>query len=492
MDNANDLELIIRSRIPIVIINSAEEERVLALVSGLAPGLATPVYRWTITEGLQRTGAARTPPRLNVKPVETLKYILETPYPAVYALCDFSSYLEESVNVRLLKEIALAYDEAPRTVILLGHSVVLPDSLRPYSATFDLALPTGPELEAIVREVAGEWQGGKSGKEVEIDPQALEMVVRNLGGLTVMDARRLARNIIYHDGAITREDLPRVMQAKYELLNREGVLTFEYETAQFSDVGGLGKLKGWLEQRRPFFLGDDSLPAVDPPRGVLLLGVQGCGKSLAAKAMAGVFGVPLLRLDFGAVYNKYYGETERNLRETLRTAEVMAPCVLWMDEIEKGLSSSDSDGGVAKRVLGTILTWMAEKDSPVFLVATANDISALPPELIRKGRFDEIFFVDLPAPPVREIIFRIHLKKRDLDPEQFDIRGLGLASEGFSGAEIEQSVVSALYLAHSKGRELATETILEEVSQTSPLSVVMAERIAALRAWAADRTVPSD
>ncbi|HEY5720364.1 MAG TPA: AAA family ATPase, partial [Gammaproteobacteria bacterium] len=221
-----------------------------------------------------------------------------------------------------------------------------------------------------------------------------------------------------------------------------------------------------------------------------LLGVQGAGKSLAAKSVAGAWQVPLLRLDFATLYNKYYGETERNLREALHSAGQMAPCVLWMDEIEKGLAA-DSDGGPSRRILGTLLTWMAERAARVFMVATANDIAALPPELMRKGRFDEVFFVDLPDAAVRAVIFRIHLRKRGLDADAFDLDGLAAASAGFSGAEVEQAVVSALYAAHAERREPATADLLGELGRTRPLSVLMAEQVDALRAWAAERTVPA-
>jgi SpoVK/Ycf46/Vps4 family AAA+-type ATPase len=223
-----------------------------------------------------------------------------------------------------------------------------------------------------------------------------------------------------------------------------------------------------------------------------LLGVQGCGKSLAARAAAGVFGLPLLRLDFGMLYNKYYGETERNLRGALNTAEMLAPCVLWIDEIEKGAAVGDQDGGLSHRVLGTLLTWMSERKKPVFLVATANDISKLPPELVRKGRFDEIFFVDLPSPEVRSEILEIHLRKRGLKPESFNLKALVSASEGFSGSEIEQAIVSAMYVAAASERVAEQDDVLGELQQTRPLSVVMGERVAALRDWAADRTVPAD
>jgi SpoVK/Ycf46/Vps4 family AAA+-type ATPase len=310
--------------------------------------------------------------------------------------------------------------------------------------------------------------------------------------LTAVDARRLARNAIFDDGTINESDIPQVMQAKHTLLSGEGVLSFEFDTAKFSEVGGLRKLKGWLEERRSVFNGGEDIPHLDPPKGLLLLGVQGGGKSLAAKAVAGMWQVPLLRLDFAAIYNKYHGETERQLRESINTAEAMAPCVLWIDEIEKGISVGDSDGGTSKRVLGTLLTWMAEKRSSVFLVATANNIEHLPPELMRKGRFDEIFFVDLPSTEVRQEIFAIHLEKRGQSAGEFETEMLARQSLGFSGAEIEQAIVAALYASHTRGQSLTTRHILEEINKTRPLSHIMRERIERLRQWAAERTVASD
>ena len=282
------------------------------------------------------------------------------------------------------------------------------------------------------------------------------------------------------------------MQAKYELLNRGGALQFEYDTARFKDVGGLQRLKAWLTQRRPAFRGDTSAAHLDTPKGILLLGIQGCGKSLAAKATAGLFGVPLLRLDFGSIYDKYHGETERKLRESLNTADVMAPCVLWIDEIEKGIAGRGGETGTTQRVLGSFLTWMAERNSHVFLVATANDISALPPELIRKGRFDEIFFADLPNATTRASIFLIHLKNRQQQPADFNIEQLAKVTDGFSGAEIEQAIVSSLYAAYAKRQKLLTAHVLEEIQRTRPLSVVMREQVAAMRDWAKGRTVPCD
>ena len=270
------------------------------------------------------------------------------------------------------------------------------------------------------------------------------------------------------------------------------MLHVEDETAACADVAGLARLKQWVEQRRAIFLGENKVAGLDPPKGLLLLGVQGCGKSLAAKAIAGSFGVPLVRLDFGALYNKYHGETERNLRESLKNAEELSPCVLWCDEIEKGLATSDSDDGVSRRVLGALLTWMAERKQPVFLVATANDVSRLPPELLRKGRFDEIFFIDLPDTAARDAIFRVHFDKRKLDWAEFELDRLVEHSAGFSGAEIEQAVVSALYAAHADGVPLQQRHVVAELKATRPLSVLMAEPVQQLRDWAKTRTVSAD
>jgi SpoVK/Ycf46/Vps4 family AAA+-type ATPase len=305
------------------------------------------------------------------------------------------------------------------------------------------------------------------------------------------DARRLVRNAIYHDGAITEDDLPAVMKAKYELLGQGGILSFEYETAQFAEVGGFKKLITWINHRKVAFL-QGKETALDMPKGIMLLGVQGSGKSLAAKAVAGAWEVPLLRMDFGALYNKFFGETEKNIRDSLKAAEVMSPCVLWMDEIEKGVATGDYDSGTSRRVLASMLTWMAENKKPVFIVATANDIESLPPELIRKGRLDEIFFVDLPDQNTRAEIFAIHLSKRGQQPPNFDLQRLAVESDGFSGAEIEQAVVAALYAAHARETTITTQHIFEEIKATQPLSVVMAEKIRSLQQWAQGRTVAAN
>ena len=496
MDERHDLELILRSQTPIVVIESQDERRMLELLQSVTIARASsdyvPLFRWTLTDGLQRLDISLEPQAINSEPRDVLKHIRAVSKPGVYVLLDFHPFLDDPVHVRLLKDICMQAREVNKQIVLLSHKVVIPRELENYCARFDMALPSEQERTNIIKKAAREYAQDNPGSKVQVDPKAHELLVRNLAGLTYADTERLARNAIFVDGAITRSDLPGVMQAKYELLNRGGALQFEYDTARFNDVGGLTRLKKWLSHRRPAFRGDESVAHLDAPKGILLLGVQGCGKSLAAKATAGIFGVPLLRLDFGAVYDKYHGETERKLRESLKTSDVMSPCVLWIDEIEKGIAGRGGETGTTQRVLGTFLTWMAERQSQVFVVATANDISTLPPELVRKGRFDEIFFVDLPKKNVRNSILGIHLANRNQPLKRFDLEQLTMATEGFSGAEIEQAIVSALYAAHAKSEPLATEHLLVEIKETRPLSVVMSERIAAMREWAAGRTVPCD
>jgi AAA+ superfamily predicted ATPase len=487
----NDLAALIRSRTPLIAVESNEEPQVVSVIRQLGRRLQLKTFRWTVTEGMVAFDSADQPSQAVLKSQEILSYIKTSGAYGLFVLLDFRRYLEDEVHVRFLKDIALEYARHYSTVVLVGTVLSIPEELRPFTAYFKLPLPTATELHGIVCDVAAEWGAQHGNQEVHTTNKALELLVRNLTGLTATDARRLALKAIDDNGAINESEIPKVMRAKYELLGRDSPLSFEYETARFSDIGGMQRLRQWLEMRRAYFR--DEPPAnLDPPRGMLLLGVQGCGKSLAAKAVAGIFGVPLLRLDFGILYSKYYGETERNLRKALDTAEVMAPCVLWVDEIEKGSAVGNEDDGLSRRVMGTLLTWMSERKKPVFLVATANDISCLPPELVRKGRFDEIFFVDLPTSSNRVEIFKIHLVKRALEPQRFDLNALTEAAGGFSGSEIEQAIVSAMYAAHSQGRVLSQQDLIAEIKQTRPLSVVMAEKVSEVREWAADRTVLCD
>ncbi len=487
--SVNDLELLVRSRVPIIIVETRDEPRALEVFKRLAIRTVQPVMCWSITAGLQRLDLDLQPQAHAKEPGQVLGQIKATANAGIYVLLDFHPYLDDPAHVRMVKDIALGYGNASHTLAFVSHRCDLPGELQPFSARFQLSLPDKNALEKQIREEAKVWAKAHPGQKVKTDSRTLEQLLKQLGGLTASDAYRLIRNAIHDDGAITESDLPGVMRAKYSLLDQGGALSFELDTAKFADVGGLERLKRWLQQRRDVFLQHDGV--LDPPRGILLVGVQGGGKSLAAKAVAGLWELPLLRLDFGSLYNKFFGETERNLRSSLTAAEAMAPCVLWVDEIEKAIASGDYDSGTSKRVLGTLLTWMAERKAPVFLVATANRIDNLPPELIRKGRLDEIFFVDLPDAATRTRIFHIHLKKRGLTPDNFELSRLAERSSGFSGAEIEQAIVAGLYLARERDEPLKTDHLLTELGQTRPLSVVMAEQLAALRTWAAERTVPA-
>lgn len=487
----HQIELLIKSHIPIIVIETHEENQTLDMILGMRAVLQRPIFKWSLTEGLERLDQQMPAQKLFSKPTDALGHIKSVQVPGVYILADFHPFIDDPMHIRLLKDIALRFNHLGHTLILISHAFDIPVELKKMSAKLEISLPMRAELERIVRDEARNWTQ-QNGQRVQTDNKTLGMLVNNLAGLSRMDARRLARNAIFDDGAISLSDMPNVTQAKYELLSNQGNLNFEYDTAKFSDVAGFGRLKQWLNERKDFFTGEAPVGHVPAPKGMLLLGVQGCGKSLAAKAVAGAWQVPLLRLDFGSLYNKYYGETEKNLRDALKTAEVMSPCVLWLDEIEKGIDSDSQDSGPAKRILATLLTWMAEKKASVFLVATANDITALPPELVRKGRFDEIFFVDLPTEEVRFSIFDIHLKRQQQLPELFDFYRLVAASEGFSGAEIEQAIISAYYCAHAQGLALSQSLLMDELCKTRPLSIVMSEKIAALRAWAEDRTVPCE
>jgi len=494
MSQLQDLTALIRANTPLIVIETRDEERVVELFRQALMQVWRALYRWTITEGLRRMDldredAADGPPDAS----SILHAIRQADQRGIYLLLDFHPYLGYASHQRLLRDIVQRRGCEPHVLVLVGAKVELPAELEALAVRFTPRLPDAAALLKLVREEAVAYAKENGGRRVEAEEDAVRQIVRHLQGLDLHDARRIARRLIHDDGALTASDLPQLAQLKFELLNRSGHLHYEYATAGFDDVAGARRLKRWIGQRRAAFAGTPP-PGLDPPRGVLLLGVQGCGKSLLAKAIAGGFGVPLLRLDFGTLYAKYHGETEQNLRAALASAEQLAPCVLWIDEIEKGVAADagDGDGGVSRRVLGYLLTWMAERTAPVFLVATANQVQHLPAELLRKGRFDEIFFVDLPDPDTRVELLRLHLHERGLDPEAFALPALAAAANGFSGAEIEQAIVSGLYAAHAEQRALDTDLLMAEIRGTRPLSVLMAEQVAALRAWAVERTVPAD
>ncbi len=486
MEELHDIELMVNKGINLIAIESHEEPRVLELCTRLAMKSFRKIYRWTCTDGLVDSidSFPATSPKYQ-KPEEVLVAIRQASDSAIYVLCDFHAHLDEPKLVRYLKDIVL-YGAEGTTVVLASHALELPPEVHRYAARFRLSFPSEEKIRQIILDEARVWQRKNNGAQVKTDSKTLDRMVGNLRGLTESDVKHLVRGAIYDDGAITSSDVSEVNKSKFKLMDMGNILSYEYDTAQFGEVGGLEKLKEWLEQRKHAFVTPQK--NLDPPKGVMLLGVQGGGKSLAAKAVAGLWHVPLLRLDMAALYNKYHGETERNLRETLALADKVAPCVLWMDEIEKSLGRSDNEG-LSLRVLGTLLTWMAERKSQVFIVATSNDISSLPPELMRKGRMDEIFFIDLPKQDVREVIVNIHLAKRELELDQEAVKNIAELTEGFTGAEIEQAIVSALYSAQANKEEVGAAHIVAAVEGTVPISVTRAEDILALRLWAQERAV---
>ena len=497
-DDTLELGLLVESRFPIIVVETPEEPRFLALVERVANLRDKALYVWSIAQGLARTNQVERGERAaatNELP-DALRHIAQSRQNGVFVFLDAQPWLDEPIVVRLIRELAMRYAETARTMVFVGSRVSLHADLMRMSATFTMTLPTVDQIRELLREEIALWRSAHDGETLRGDVEAANLLAQHLVGFTRDDARRLIRQAIEQDASIDMDDVARVLKHKHESLANGGVLTLETgrDVVRFADVGGQVRLKRWLGLRHGAFCGHAGTERLAIPKGVLLLGVQGGGKSLAAKSVAGSWQLPLLRLDFGALYDKFSGETERNLRESLATAGAMAPCVLWLDEIEKGLATGDdaTDGGVSRRVLGAFLTWMSERSTRVFIVATANDLSRLPPELLRKGRFDEIFFVDLPAPTVRREIFAIHLAKRQLDVAAFDVDALVAASDGFSGAEIEQAVVAAQYEAHAAGRPLDTRLLVDELRGTRPLSVLRAEEIDALRDWAADRTVAVD
>lgn len=490
MPEVRDFVKLLRSRIPLIFVESQEEKRALSVLKRAAQSLSTQLYSWTVTEGLSLHGSRDPGEGGYHEPVELLQFIRNMQYPGIYALMDFHPFIEDPRLTRLIKDTAQTYDENAQTLVFISHEIKPPPELEYFSAAFELRLPDKERISELVLEEARLMSRRFQSKKIMVNRQSLEQLVKNLTGLSEGEIRRLARSSI-EDFAIDEHDVPEASRSKYALLNRDEVLHFEDHTEKFSEVGGLANFKEWLKKREPAFNGSTDISVRDLPKGCLLLGVQGGGKSLAAKAVAGSWGLPLLRLDFGTLFNKYYGETERKTREALRMAEAMAPCVLWIDEIEKGLATGDNDGGTSRRLLGTLLTWMAERVAKVFLVATANDISALPPELLRKGRMDEIFFVDLPDGECREEIFRIHMQRRGVDMQKFDMPALINASYGFSGAEIEQAVIASLYATAGDAGKLDQHTLIVELAATKPLSLLMSEKIQAMRKWASERTVPA-
>jgi len=507
------LEARIYSSFPIIKIETDEEPRLLYAIRKIARRVGKKAISWSIASGiteLENSSVANSMNSWSVDGIDNNSYKNEnqnTPDPeealeelgtrkdSIIILLDFHPHLHNPRVVRLLKELAFQCEQSKNKIVLISHSIMVPDEVARLTQPFEVRMPSKSEIAELVDQETALFKVKRASEDLKIDETAKALLINNLVGVNASDAQRLIRNAIYIDNAITDSDVPEIKKAKYDLISQSGALTYEYDTSSFGNIGGFVNLKAWVEKRQHAILSesDDPAKSKDRPKGILLLGVQGCGKSLAARALSGQLGIPLIRLDFGSLFNKYVGESEKNIREALRSAEVMSPCVLWIDELEKSITSgSDDNTGASSRILSYLLNWMQENKAGTFVVATANDITALPPELIRKGRLDEIFFVDLPNLSVRIDILKSVLSKRNLQTDDHSLSRIAKACRGFSGAEIEQAVVAAIYDASYSNTPLCADSIIHELQQTQPLSVVRAESIGALRQWAANRTVPVD
>jgi len=500
-----DLKLLMQAGNPIIAMETLDEPRAVRIVREMAEQTGLSLLEWTVTDGL----IPAPPDNAHLylvepgRPLAALRYVMETamrnvaePAPSpIYVFKDLAPHCKDPQVVRALRDLYLSPDARLWTVILI-ESGPLPPEVRRLTVPFDIGWPDEDELTDVVRSTFREIQR-QSLEEVEskLTKRELETLVQTLRGLTTDEAARVVAGAIHEDNVLDGADLPRIVDAKRNRLGMTGCLESIAADVSPDEIGGLKNLKRWLNLRRGGFSAGAKEYGLEPPRGILLLGVQGCGKSLCAKVVASAWRMPLMRMDPGVLYQKFIGESEARLREALHQAESMAPAVLWIDEIEKAFASASSDsadGGLSQRMFGTLLSWMQDHRHPIFLIATANNLAQLPPELMRKGRFDEIFFVDLPGPDEREAIFAIHLRKRRRDKKQFDIARLVAASEGFAGAEIEQAVVSGLYAAYAEKSECTSEHILAAMQATQPLSVVMREHVERLRAWAQGRCVMAD
>jgi hypothetical protein len=489
---AEDLALLFRSRHPLVVCETVEETRFEALVRAVAADLALPFSTWSAASGLSPSHPADTPRTADLS--FSLKIIRASRGDGVWLLKDPQSHLENPAALRALRETAQEFAGSARTLVLVGPLVPRKPELEDLEVRFEFALPGRDELKRLVADVVRRTVGDRGQTRVVLSPAEAEALASDLEGLTMFEAERSLARAIVEDGLLDGSDLVRIRETKQNLVGGGGVLELVAAPEGFERIGGLTRLKKWIETRKEGFLAAGGEGALDPPRGLLLLGVQGCGKSLASKAVAACWGVPLFSLEAGRLLAPYIGESERNLREALKRVERMAPCVLWIDEVEKAFvsaKSSESDGGVSQRLLGALLTWMQEHRRRVFFVATCNSVDELPPELMRKGRVDEVFFVDLPAADARAEIFRLHLSRRGEDASRFDLGRLAESSEGFSGAEIEQAIVSALYEARAAKLPLDQSGLLVALRSTRPLSVLRAEEVSQLREWAAGRCVPA-
>ncbi len=491
-----EIETLIRARYPIVYIQSSEEARLQAVIAEIAQRRQKQLFEWSCSVGLlpggtsiQSSKARNSPTR---DPLPALDYVVEHAEPAIFLFKDLHPFLARGNHavIRRLKEIALHLKNSYKTILIISPIVEIPPELEKEITVVNFPLPGREDLDGLLNRILEDVKRFKNVR-IELDAAGRERLLQAALGLTLGEAENVFAKIIVKDQRLSGDDVNEVFTEKQQIVRKNGLLEYCAVNETISDIGGLGVLKDWLGKRGLAFSDEARAFGLPMPKGILLVGAQGCGKSLCAKAVATLWQLPLLRFDMGRMFGSLVGSSEENVRRAISVAESVAPAILWVDEIDKAFAgtqgSGATDGGTGARVFATFLTWLNEKKKPVFVVATANDISHLPPELMRKGRLDEIFYVDLPAEPEREEIFRIHITRKRRDPADFDLPQLAAASEGFSGAEIEEAINSGLYEAFYARGDLDTAHVLNAIAETVPLSRTMAEQIERQRAWVAGR-----
>lgn len=491
-----EVDRLVRARYSLLYVVTWEEDRARRYFMTLAENHQKQLLEWSITDGLRQVyGRAeqQRPEKRTREPLAVLNEILQSDTQAIYLLKDFHFHIEKPEIIRQLRDLSDSLRRSRKTVVLLSPVLKLPAELEKTLTIVDLPLPTYEDLQQLLADIIGESSPSRRFR-VNLSPAEQEALVKAAQGLTLTEAENAFAKAIVRDNVLDAGDIETVVAEKRQIIRKSGVLDYYDVSESIGNVGGMDLLKDWLAKRLRAFSEDARRYGLPEPRGMLLMGVQGCGKSLLAKTVASSWQLPLLRMDMSMIFQGFIGSSEQNMRKALSVAEGIAPVVLWVDEIEKGFSgmesSGASDGGTTARVLGVFLTWIQEKKAPVFVVATANQVDSLPPELLRKGRFDEIFFVDLPRHEEREEIFRIHLRKVRRDPAAFEVPALAAASRGFSGAEIEQAIVSALHDSFHARREIESADILRSIQETVPLSTTMREEIESIRGWARHRARP--
>lgn len=493
----NELEVLIRARYPLIYVISWEEQRVVAQVSKIASKLGKTVFEWSINTGLVPAGTSiqsqKHKDSATQDPLVALGNVIEHVEPALYVFKDFHPFLKaQNMSViRRMREVAASLKNTFKTIVIVSPMFQIPAELEKDITVVDFDLPKENDFTALLGRIIEEVKENPK-LNVNIDSKMREQIVHALLGLTLAEGENvLAKTLVQHRG-FGEKSLEVINSEKKQIIRKSGLLQYYDAEEKLESVGGLDDLKSWLVKRSVVFSDQAREFGLPAPKGVLLLGVQGCGKSLMAKTISNIWQLPLLRFDVGQVFGSLVGSSEENIRRAIKVAESVSPVVFWIDEIDKAFrgsrgSGGSTDGGTSARVFSTFLTWLSEKKEPVFVVATANDISMLPPELLRKGRFDEIFFVDLPSFVERKEIFRVHLSKRKMDPAEFDLDALSQTASGYSGAEIEEAIISAMFDAFYEKEKLTTERVFESLKQAVPLSKTMSEDIDELRKWADGR-----